>query len=79
MSSAAIEVAIIDSGGANLASLQYALERLGARCADELAGPAEVPGVDDGPEEAAGVSRDREDARLAARRFACGHRAGARE
>jgi glutamine amidotransferase len=31
VSSAAIEVAIIDSGGANLASLQYALERLGAR------------------------------------------------
>ena len=29
--SAAPEVAIIDSGGANLASLQYALERLGAR------------------------------------------------
>jgi glutamine amidotransferase len=28
---AAIDVAIIDSGGANLASLQYALERLGAR------------------------------------------------
>jgi hypothetical protein len=26
-----IDVAIIDSGGANLASLQYALERLGAR------------------------------------------------
>ena len=25
------EVAIIDSGGANLASLQFALERLGAR------------------------------------------------
>jgi imidazole glycerol-phosphate synthase subunit HisH len=29
--SAAPEVAIIDSGGANLASLQYALDRLGAR------------------------------------------------
>jgi glutamine amidotransferase len=29
--SAAIDVAIIDSGGANLASLQFALERLGAR------------------------------------------------
>jgi imidazole glycerol-phosphate synthase subunit HisH len=29
--SAAPEVAIIDSGGANLASLRYALERLGAR------------------------------------------------
>jgi glutamine amidotransferase len=29
--SAAIDVAIIDSGGANLASLRYALERLGAR------------------------------------------------
>ena len=31
MSAAAIDVAIIDSGGANLASLQFALERLGAR------------------------------------------------
>jgi glutamine amidotransferase len=29
--SAAVEVAIIDSGGANLASLRYALDRLGAR------------------------------------------------
>jgi imidazole glycerol-phosphate synthase subunit HisH len=29
--SAAADVAIIDSGGANLASLQYALDRLGAR------------------------------------------------
>jgi glutamine amidotransferase len=29
--SASLDVAIIDSGGANLASLQYALDRLGAR------------------------------------------------
>ena len=31
--SAAIDVVIIDSGGANLASLRYALDRLGARSA----------------------------------------------
>jgi glutamine amidotransferase len=31
VSAAAIDVAIIDSGGANLASLQFALDRLGAR------------------------------------------------
>jgi len=30
--SGALDVAIIDSGGANLASLRYALDRLGARC-----------------------------------------------
>ena len=47
-----IDVAIIDSGGANLASLQYALERLGARSlvssdADTIASAPRVllPGV----------------------------------
>jgi imidazole glycerol-phosphate synthase subunit HisH len=50
--SEAIDVAIIDSGGANLASLQYALERLGARsivssdCAAIAAAPRVLlPGV----------------------------------
>ena len=50
--SGGIDVAIIDSGGANLASLQYALERLGARSlvssdADTIASAPRVllPGV----------------------------------
>src|ERR1700733_2242307 len=42
-----LDVAIIDSGGANLASLQFALERLGARTAvtSDLAVIAAAPRV----------------------------------
>ena len=65
MDAAASEVALIDAGGANLGSVRYALERLGAtacivRDADGLRGARRVilPGVGAAPQ-AMGLLRDR--------------------